>query len=145
MRPILRSGLAVLLGALAASAVIMAVEFLDATIYPSPPGMDPNDPDSVKSAMAALPIGALLLVLLGWIVGTFAGAWIAARLAPRSPIVHGLIVGVLLLAGGIYNMLEIPHPLWFWVLGVAVFLPSAYLGARLAAGGAGRDRSLATA
>ena len=144
MRSILRSVLAVLLGAVAGGVLIMAVEMLGATIYPLPPGVDPNDPESVKRAMAGVPVGALLLVLLGWILGTFAGAWIAARLAPRSPLGHGLVLGVLFLAAGIMNMLEFPHPAWFWVLGVVVFLPAAYIGAKLAQGARG-DRSLAPA
>lgn len=144
MRSIGRSVLALLLGALLAGVLIMAVEFLGSTLYPLPAGMDPHDPESIKAAMAHLPIGSLLLVLLGWIVGTFAGAWLAARIADRAPIAHGLGLGALFLAAGIVNMLEIPHPLWFWVLGVAVFLPAAYVGARLAVRPR-RNRSLAPA
>jgi hypothetical protein len=75
----------------------------------------------------------LLLVLLGWIVGTFAGAWITALRADRAPIGHGLVLGGLFLVAAIVNMLMIPNPVWFWILGVAIFLPSAFLGAKLGA------------
>jgi hypothetical protein len=144
MKSILRSVLAVLLGAVAGGVLIMAVEMLGATIYPLPPGVDPSDSEAVRKAMAGVPAGALLLVLLGWILGTFAGAWIAARLALKSPMRHGLVLGVLFLAAGIKNMLDFPHPVWFWVLGIMVFLPAAYFGAKLARGASG-GRSLAPA
>jgi hypothetical protein len=120
-------------GALVAGLLIWAMEVLGSLIYPPPPGMNPDDPASVKTAMANLPAGALLLVLLGWIVGTFAGAWITALRADRAPIGHGLVLGGLFLVGAVVNMLMIPHPVWFWILGVAIFLPSAFLGAKLGA------------
>jgi uncharacterized protein YacL len=143
MRLILRSVGAVLLGAIVAGVLIACLEFLGSKIFPLPPGTDPMDMEAVKAAMANVPVGALLLVLFGWFVGTAAGAWIAARVAGRAPMAHGLIVGALLLTGGIANMLMLPHPSWFWVLAVAVFAVAAYLGARLAAGGAGPKPSLA--
>jgi len=43
MRSILRSVLAILLGWLAASVFIMAVELLNATLYPLPPGVEPQN------------------------------------------------------------------------------------------------------
>jgi predicted MFS family arabinose efflux permease len=89
--------------------------------------------------MADVPAGALLLVLLARGVGTFAGGWLAARLAPRAPLSHAMIVGLILLAAGVMNMVMLPHPLWFWFPGVALFLPAAYAGAKLAAPGRAGD------
>jgi hypothetical protein len=131
-------------GIVVAGLAITIVEFLGSKVYP-PLGMNPEDPASVRAAMALMPPGALLFVLLGWIVGTFAGAWVTARMVYRSPITHGLVLGAIFLAGSIVNMLLIPHPVWFWVLGVAVFLPSAYLGAKLGAGSGAKGRALAEA
>jgi hypothetical protein len=130
-------------GMVVAGLAITVIEFLGSKVYPPPLGMNPEDPASVRAAMALMPPGALLFVLLGWIVGTFAGAWVTARMAYRSPITHGLVLGALFLAGGIVNMLLLPHPVWFWILGVMVFLPAAYLGARLGASAVPKDRSLA--
>jgi membrane-associated protease RseP (regulator of RpoE activity) len=44
-----------------------------------------------------------------------------------------MILGLIFLGGAIINMREIHHPLWFWIVGVLIFLPSAYFGALLAA------------
>jgi hypothetical protein len=143
MKQILRSVLSVLLGAVVAGVIIALMELLGSKIFPLPAGTDPRDMEEVKAAMANLPAGALLLVIFAWFLGTTAGAWAAARVAGRAPMAHGLIVGGLLLATGIANMLMVPHPAWFWALGVAAFVLAAYLGARLAAGRAGSKRPLA--
>lgn len=138
MGSVVRSIVAVLAGMVVFAFLVMAIEAVGMMIFPPPPGTDMANPEAARAAMANAPVGSLLFVLLAWIVGTFAGAWTAARIARRAPVGHGLVVGVLGLAGAIANMLMIPHPVWFWVLGVAVFLPVAWLGARIAAA-AGRS------
>lgn len=40
-----------------------------------------------------------------------------------------MVVGVLLLAFGIMNLVAIPHPMWFTIVSVLAFLPAAYAGA----------------
>jgi hypothetical protein len=133
------------IGAVVTGLLIAATEFIGSKVYPLPPGVNPEDPASLRAAMVDLSTGALLLVLLGWTVGTFAGAWVTARRSDRSPIAHGLTLGALCLVGGVVNMLTLPHPVWFWIAGVAVFLPAAYLGAKLGAGSGPRDEALAAA
>jgi hypothetical protein len=127
---IVRSFFAIVLGAVVAGILIAVIEAASSFVHPLPPGVDPNDRAALREAMANIPVGALVIVLLAWAVGTFAGAWLAARLARRASVLHGMIVGVLLLVAGVANLIILP--LWFWILGVAVFLPAAYLGARLA-------------
>lgn len=141
MGRVLRSIFAVLGGVVISTFLILAVEAVGMMIFPPPAGTDMSNPEAVKAVMANAPAGVLLFVLLGWLVGTLAGSWAAARIARRAPIVHGMIVGVLGLAAAVANMLRIPHPVWFWVLGVAVFLPAAWLGARVAAAAGRRSGS----
>jgi hypothetical protein len=72
-------------------------------------------------------------VLLGWAVGAFVGGWVAQRIGRGDAGRTGLVLGVLLTAAGIANNLMIPPPLWFWVAGMLVLLPGAWLGARAGA------------
>lgn len=137
MRQFLRGIAAVTAGAVTAVVVISGVEVLGHRFYPPPTGMDFNDPASVRALAPTMPVGAFLFVLSAYLLGSVVGAWAAARLAGHRPVTHGLIVGVLMLAGAVYNMARIPHPGWFQVAAVVVFLPAAYLGARLARGRAG--------
>ena len=133
--PILRSVLAVILGIVLAGFLIWAVEGIGHRVYPVPEGVDLTNPQAVAAFIDEAPLGALLFVILAWGVGTLAGGWLAAMVAGRSATLHALIVGAVMLAGGIMNMVMIPHPPWFWILGVLVFLPAAWLGARLAPAG----------
>jgi hypothetical protein len=128
----LRSVVALILGMVLGFFLIAAIEIGGQVIYPFPADTDLADVKAVKAAFANAPPVVLLPVLLGWAVGTFAGAALAALMAGRAPEVHGVIIGVLFLLAGIANMLMLPHPLWFWVVGLAVFVPAGYLGAKCA-------------
>ena len=128
----LRGLSAVVLGITTGILLIAGVEYLAHQAYPLPAGLNMRDPAAVKVALANLPAGALLMVLAGWVLGTFAGAFVTTRAIRFSKFRHGMLVGVLFLAVGISNLMEFPHPLWFWICGVAVFLPAAYAGTMLA-------------
>ncbi len=109
--------------------IVFSVETISSKIYPLPPGIDATNKDAMRLYMPHIPRGALLLVLSGWILGTFLGAWTAARLARRA--LQGVVVAVVLLAGGVANMMMIPHPPWFWVASILAFLIGGYAGSRL--------------
>src|SRR4051794_18166412 len=102
---------AVLAGLLAAFVLIAVADSICARLYPLPTGLDPHDRKAWGIAMLSFPAGAFALLLGGWFVGTLAGTWIAAKIA-RSR-VSGAIVGAVLFAGTIANMIMIPHPTWF--------------------------------
>ena len=134
----LKSVAAIVAGFVAASVVMMILEFLNGHVfYPemgkAAEGM--TDPESLRALLATAPIGAFLVVIAGWILGSAAGGWLAARIAGRSGIAHGLVLGALLTCAGIANNLMIPPPPWFWVVSLIVLLPAAYAGARAAARG----------
>ena len=74
-------------------------------------------------------------MLVAWAVGSFAGSWVAARLAGQARLIHSLVIGVFFLAASIMNMVMIPHPLWMEISGTVALAGSSYLGARLAAAG----------
>jgi hypothetical protein len=138
MSPTVRRALAVLAGLGVAIGLIFAIEGINVLLHPLPSGIDPRDADALKAVMGQWPASALLIVLLGWGLGAFAGGRVAARVggAKAGP---ARAVGLVLLVAAIYNMLTIPHPLWFWVLGILLIVPAAELGARVAgAAAAGR-------
>jgi hypothetical protein len=135
MRSALRSIAAVLAGFVVASIVMMIIETLNGhVLYPElgKAAEGVTDRERLRALLATAPIGALLVVIGGWILGGVAGGWTATRLSARRTAIHGLVVGALLTLGGIANNLMIPPPLWFWVVSLLVLMPAAYLGARLA-------------
>jgi hypothetical protein len=135
MRPVLRSVLAVVLGFVAASAVMMAVEtFNGHYLYPelgrAAEGM--TDREAIRSLLASAPVGAFLVVILGWTLGSLAGGFVAAWIARRAPAGHALVLGALLTLAGVANNLMVPPPGWFWMASLVVLIPAAYIGSRLA-------------
>jgi hypothetical protein len=133
---VFRSVAAVVIGFVVASIVMMIVESINGRVlYPglakSAEGV--TDRETIRAIFAGAPVGALLVVILGWTLGGLAGGWTAARIAGRSGVTHGLVLGVLLTCAGVANNLMLPPPLWFWVGSLAVLMPSAYTGAGLAA------------
>jgi hypothetical protein len=135
MRSALRSIAAVLAGFVVASIVMMIVETMNGRVlYPdlAKAADGVTDREQLRALLATAPIGALLVVIAGWILGGIAGGWTATRLSARRTGAHGLVVGALLTLGGVANNLMIPPPLWFWIASLAVLMPAAYLGARLA-------------
>jgi len=125
----LRRLLAVVAGLVTGMIIVALVEGAGHALWPPPAGTDLRDPEQLKALLPTLPIGALLAVVVAWALGAFGGGWMAATLA-RSPR-EALVVGFLLLCLGVLTMVQIPHPLWMWVAGVAVPLPAAWFGARL--------------
>lgn len=132
MRSIGRSILAVVGGLLVCGLVVFGVEAIGSRVFPLPFGLDPTDPEAVRAAVAQLPSGAYLFVLLAWFLGPLAGAWVAARFAPGSPFVHGMVVAGLVVASAVANMLMLTHPFWMWVAGPIVILGAGWLGVGLA-------------
>lgn len=130
MSPTVRGLVGVILGCLLALAITFVVESVNAKIYPPPPGVDLADPSQVKAMMAVMPKTALAVVLAGWFGGALAGTWLAARFS--HPVGWPpLTVGIILLAAAVMSMYMIPHPVWFWVIGVAIYPVATWMGAKL--------------
>ena len=132
IRAVGRSILVVLAGAVVAGVLIAAIEAVSSAVFPLPPGLDLHDHEAMRQHIDSLPVGAFLFVLAAWAIGAFAGSWVAARIAARARLGHGLAVGALFLMAGVLTMLSIPHPWWKWVGGIVALGGCSYLGARLA-------------
>ncbi|HEV7922165.1 MAG TPA: hypothetical protein VGR02_15375 [Thermoanaerobaculia bacterium] len=118
-------------GVLLAVGIIIVVEVVSHALYPPPPGMNVEDPAALARAAAQMPPGALLMIILGWTLGTFCGCWLAARIGKRAG--PAVTPGVLVFAAAIANMFQIPHPPWFWVVSLLLVAVAAIAGAALGA------------
>jgi len=135
MWKVVRSILAVLAGFVAACVVMMIIESVNGHIlYPELGKMAEGvtDREAIRAMLASAPIGAFLVVLLGWVLGSLLGGLVAAWIGWNAPVGHALVLGGFLTLAGIANNLMIPPPLWFWIVSLLVFLPAACFGARLA-------------
>jgi hypothetical protein len=124
-----RSILAVLLGLILTNLTIFGIEFVGHAVYTPEAGLDSHDPAALHDAMAEMPTGVFMFILSGWVVGTAAGAWLAAYVSGRARILHGLAVGGMVMAAAIALMVHIPHPAWLWVVSLTSIPTAAYAGA----------------
>jgi hypothetical protein len=123
---------AILFGLITGFVIIRLVEFINHSLYPPPLDLF-TDKDAIKAYVEQLPIGAKLMVIAGWALGSFGGAYVATMIEKSNSPVFPLIVGGLFMIMGIMNMLVIPRPIWFWGLSMLAFIPMAYAGFSLAA------------
>jgi pimeloyl-ACP methyl ester carboxylesterase len=112
---------------------ITLIEALNVKLFPLPAGLDPNNPAQLAAVVAALPYAAKLLIVVGWCLGAFVGAAVAARIAEHRLIV-ALILGALVVIGTLVNARAIPHPQWMIMAGTLLPLPLAWLATRIVPG-----------
>jgi len=124
MAPTIRSALVLLGGVVAAVFVVILMDTLVGNIYSLPAGTDPNNPDSLRQAVAALPVTAFLILVTGWVLAAGVGSYLAARLATHARLVHGMIVALFVLVATIANLAKIPHPFWLWPATI-ILIPAA--------------------
>ena len=128
----LRSILAVLAGLVVAWITVSLFEFASMHTFPPPPGVDVRDPQQVAALVSRMPVGALALVLAGWVVGALDGGLAAALIAKRR--VPAVVVGALVALGALAMVMMVPHPLWMSIAGVFLPVPAALSGAWLVRG-----------
>ena len=94
--------------------------------------LDPSDPEAFRASLAEVPDINRLAVVLAWGVGALIAGFVTALVARRWHITLALVAGGGLLFAGLTNLILFPSPFWMWIFGLAIFLPAAWLGAKLA-------------
>ncbi|MGG3739077.1 hypothetical protein [Aeribacillus pallidus] len=128
----MRTFLAVVAGLVAGGVAIFFLETISHIFYPPPADININDPDALREFIQQAPVGALVLVAVAWAVGSFVGGLVTQLIAKRHQRRLPLVTGGILMAMGLLNLILLPHPIWFWVVGLAVYLPMAYVGGKSA-------------
>ena len=126
--------LAVVVALIVAFAIITIVEMLGATVVLPPSSEVLKDSAATRQYMMNLPTLAYVMVVIGWILGAFAAGFIVTKMSRReSPgITLPIVVGALMTVGAIANFVLLPHPTWFIIVGLVVFVPLSLLGHRFA-------------
>ena len=128
----IRTGVSAMAGIVIAVVIVMVVEAIGHYVYPPPPGIDVSKADELARLIDSLPIGALLFVVLAWVMGAAGGAVVGSWLAPTRTLFPALAVGLFVTAAVSFTFSTIHHPAWMIVAGLGLPLPSAWIAARLA-------------
>ncbi len=129
MHPVLRGVVGVVAGLIVGAVLVGAVQMVAHMMYATVTPVDRTDRAAVERFIAALPIGAFVMILLAYFIGTFVGSSVASRIG-RSTI-PGLIVAVLLFGGALSNLFTIPHPTWMVVAVPLVFGTAGFMALKL--------------
>lgn len=120
--------LAGIAGVVIAVVLVWVVEKVGHAVYPPPPDLNFADPDAMRAYMETVPLGALLFVAAAWFIGTLCGTCAACAIGTAKPMIFAMVVGGLMLIATIMNLVMIPHPMWFSILGVVGVVIAAWLG-----------------
>ena len=134
MKAILKNIGGILAGFIVASIIMMIVESINGRVlYPglAKAAQGVTDRETIRRIFASAPIGALLVVILGWGLGGLIGGWVTCKIAVRGATLPGLLLCALLTLAGVANNLMLPPPLWFWVASLVVVASSTLAGALL--------------
>ena len=103
-------------GIVLAMATVFVVELVGHVLYPVGE-IDMADREAVAAMIAALPLGALLIVAIAWLLGALVGGALAAWLSGRrwSAWLVAAVVALFALA----TVFMYPHPVWMQIAAFA--------------------------
>jgi len=127
-----RSFIAIVAGMVVAVTCVSVFDLIAGSFHPVPEGFDPKNWEQVKAHAANAPTPALLVVLLGWVVGAFAGGVVSSRIAERKRKGYAYIISTLILAATISNFFTVPHPMWMMTAAIIGIGVAGLQAARLA-------------
>jgi len=119
-------------GVIVAFFMVWLVEKIGHGVYPPPPDLNFADKEAMRAYIDTLPLGALLFVAGAWFLGTLGGTVTACRIGDASPLIYVMIIAGLMLLATAANLIMIPHPAWFSILGIAGIIVAAWLGMGIA-------------
>lgn len=133
MHPFIRNTIAVVIGLVAGSLLNMSIIMISGSIIPPPAGADLTTTEGLKAAMALMEPRHFIMPFLAHALGTFVGAFIAAKLATTNKMNFASLIGALFLMGGVANIFILPSPLCFTILDLAgAYFPMAFIAGKLA-------------
>lgn len=126
MLAILRVLGSIFAGLALALALVIAVELFSAVVHPVPPGFNGTMEEMCKH-VERYPHWVLAVVVPAWGGTALASVWLTQRIGNRY---SGLFVGAFLLAAVVFNVVQLPYPMWFKVVMPLAVAAAVVLGQR---------------
>lgn len=124
---------------LIAAFITISLSQLAMALVMKPPTLEMmQDPARMRAFVESMPAIAYLILAAGYALGSLVGGFVAGKIAggATNGFLPALIIGVLLTLMGIVNFFfSMPgSPIWAIVLCLAMYIPFALLGNKLAGG-----------
>jgi hypothetical protein len=120
--------MSILVGCSVGIAVIFLMEMVSQMIYPLPEGFTPVTHEDWTRLMEMVPTGAIVMVMIGYLVAGFAAGIVTTVIAKENKLRNSMITAGILTVLGAINAFLIPHPVWFRIGVLVVYFASAYAG-----------------
>lgn len=130
----IRNILSVLAGWLTAWILFTGIQLINFLIIPKPEGLVLSDPAMMKVMIDNMPSYGWVMLILSYVIGTFAAGFVIGKIAESKTIILPLIASILFMMGWLGNIMTFPHPLWIVILVFLIYIPSALAGHRVAVG-----------
>ncbi|MBC7884670.1 MAG: hypothetical protein H7X99_04305 [Saprospiraceae bacterium] len=123
MSPTLKNILIVVVAIIIGSILVMCIEYVSPIIFPFPEGMDAGNMESLKENIGKLSTGNFIIALLAHAVGALISGWFIAKFAVSG--INGLVLttGIIWTVFGVINLVLIPHPTWFMISDICIYIP----------------------
>jgi hypothetical protein len=126
-----RNIISVLVGLAVAIITFLIAETINHSLHPTPTNIEFKDSVAVKAFYENQPLSMWLLVLAGWIIGSLLCGILIKVISKNENKKLPIIAGIILTFSAIANFFSFPHPTWFIVVGLLVFIPSTLFGHKL--------------
>ncbi len=130
----LKNIIGVVAGWIAAWILFTGIQLINYMIVPKPEGFDWADPGSIKQMIDTMPFYAWVILILGYVIGSFAAGFVIGKIAESKTMILPVIAALLFMLGWLGNIMTVPHPMWVVILVFLVYIPSTLAGHRLAVG-----------
>ena len=126
-----RNILSVVVGLATAIITFLISETINGNLHPAPTTLDYKNTIAVRAFYENQPISLWLLVLAGWVIGSLLCGFLIKLISKSDNKKLPIIAGCILTLSAVANFFSLPHPTWFIVVGLLVFIPSTLLGHKL--------------
>ncbi|MFN0052870.1 MAG: hypothetical protein ACKV0T_11815 [Planctomycetales bacterium] len=126
MTTFFRTLVAVVVGVFNALILLIGVELFSAVVHPVPPDFGGTMAEMCQH-VARYPQWVLAVVVPAWGATAFLSTWTARKIGNRG---SGLFIGFLLLSAVVFNVTQLPYPIWFKIVILIVVPAAIFLGGR---------------
>lgn len=117
------------LGLIVSVAILFIMQFINASLYPVPDGMDLSHDEVYALFVSEHPL-FLIGILFSAGVSSFTGGAIAGLTRMDLKPIYPAGIGLILMILGFINIFMVPHPVWFWIGSLFVYIPFSWAGTR---------------
>ena len=128
----LRNIAGAIIGIAVAVLTVMFVDWISHSLFPFPDGLEITDTEALNAHIGSLPLAAFLLVLAGNLIATFDGVLTACLIGRVKPFFYALLIGMLMIAATVSNLLMFQHPNWYAAAVLIGIVLSAWLAVTIA-------------